>query len=53
MPFVNIRPTMMDEQGAGDQAWTKPFIETYVSERLDWVHMPARHSFARFSQMEA
>lgn len=53
MSFVNVRPTMMDERGTGDAAWTTPFVETYVSEKLDWVSTPARHSFAQFPPMEA
>jgi len=32
MPFVNVRPTMFDVP-----AWSTPFMETCVSERLPWA----------------
>jgi hypothetical protein len=48
MPFVNIRPVMLE-----DGAWTTPFIETYTSEKLDWATTGASHSFAAFPPMDA
>src|SRR6202000_18906 len=45
--FVNVRPTMLK-----DSSWFKPFIETYTSEKLPWVTVPAVHSFPRFPAME-
>jgi len=42
-PFVNVRPTMFDAP-----AWSTPFIESYVSEKLPWATTSARHSFDRF-----
>ena len=48
MPFVNVRPTMLD-----DAAWFMPFIETYASEALPWAKIPkARHSYERFPPFE-
>ncbi|MFN3719215.1 MAG: GFA family protein [Rhizobium rhizophilum] len=46
-PLINIRATMLDS--AAEQA---PFIETCVSEKLSWVTLPARHSYAQFPPME-
>jgi hypothetical protein len=43
MPFVNVRPTMFDVP-----AWSTPFMETCVSERLPWARTAARHSFAKY-----
>jgi hypothetical protein len=43
MPFVNVRPTMFDVP-----AWSTPFMETWVSERLPWARTAARHSFAKY-----
>jgi len=48
MGFVNVRPTMLD-----DCSWYVPFVETYVSEKLPWATIPAKHSFAQFPPMEA
>lgn len=48
MPFVNIRPTMLDDASA-----FVPFIETYTSEALPWAKTPAQHSFEKFPPMEA
>jgi hypothetical protein len=42
-PFVNIRPTMFDVP-----AWSRPFIESHVGEKLPWATTPARHSFDKF-----
>jgi hypothetical protein len=36
--FVNVRPTMLK-----DSSWFVPFIETYTSEKLPWVTVPAVH----------
>ena len=48
MPFVNVRPTMLD-----DAAWFVPFIETYASEALPWAKIPqAHHSYDRFPPFE-
>lgn len=44
--FVNVRATLLD-----DARWATPFLETYTSEKLDWVTTPAKHSFARFPEM--
>lgn len=45
--IVNIRPTLL-----GDLRWSEPFIETMTSEKLPWVHTPAKHSFEGFPDME-
>jgi hypothetical protein len=42
-PFVMAGPAMFD---APD--WATPFVETDVSEKLDWAATPAQHSFASF-----
>ena len=44
-PFVNVRPAMFDVP-----AWTVPFIESYVSDKLPWAMTPARHSFEKFPE---
>lgn len=41
--FVNVRPTMFDVT-----AWSTPFIESCVSEKLPWANTAAKHSFDRF-----
>lgn len=46
-PFVNVRPTMFDAL-----AWSTPFIESYVSERLPWAKTSAKHSFAGFPAVD-
>ena len=45
--FVNVRPTMLEETG-----WFSPFIETFTSEKLDWVETPAVHSYDKFPPIE-
>ena len=45
--FVNVRPTMFDVP-----AWSTPFIESFVSEKLPWASTPAKHSFDRFPAPE-
>ena len=45
--FVNVRPTMFDVT-----AWSRPFIESFASEKLPWVLTPAKHSFDRFPAPE-
>ena len=45
--FVNVRPMMLDQR-----AWFAPFIETYTSEKLPWASTPARHSYAKFPEMQ-
>jgi hypothetical protein len=47
MPFVNVRPTMLDDTG-----WFVPFVETFTSEALPWARLPARHSFEGFPPLE-
>lgn len=48
LPFVNVRPTMLDDCG-----WFVPFIETYNSEKLAWASTPAKHSFEAFPPPES
>ena len=43
VPFVNVRVTMFDVP-----AWSTPFIESCVSEKLPWATTPARYSFPQF-----
>lgn len=45
--FVNLRPTMLD-----DTRWFSPYIETFISERLDGTITGARHSYDTFPAME-
>lgn len=45
--FVNVRSTMFDN--AADY---RPFIETFTSEKLDWVSTGATHSFPEFPPQE-
>ncbi len=40
MPFVNMRPTMFDVP-----AWSTPFMETCVAEKLPWANTSAKHSY--------
>lgn len=42
---VNVRPTMFDDPG-----WGEPFIEVMTAEKLPWVQMSARHSYANFPE---
>jgi len=44
-PFVNVRPGLF-----GVPAWSTPFIESHVSEKLSWAVTPAKHSFAKFPE---
>lgn len=44
-PFVNVRSPMFDVP-----AWSTPFIETSVGEKLPWVTTPAKHSFVKFPE---
>ena len=46
-PFVNVRPTMFDVP-----AWSTPFIESYVAEKLPWAATSAKHSYAKFPDAE-
>jgi hypothetical protein len=48
MPFLNVRPTMLD-----DPSEFSPFIETYTDEMLPWAKTPARHGFEKFPPFEA
>jgi hypothetical protein len=45
--FVNVRPAMFDVP-----AWSKPFIESFTSEKLPWASTSAKHSFDRFPAPE-
>jgi hypothetical protein len=45
--FVNVRSTLFDEPRR-----ERPFVETYVSERLPWAHTGAAHSYAKLPAME-
>ena len=47
MPFVNVRPTMLD-----DASWFRPFMETYASTRLPFAQTGAVRSFETFPGME-
>lgn len=47
MPFVNVRPTMLD-----DPSWFVPFIETVTKEKLPWATTPAERSYEGFPPME-
>jgi hypothetical protein len=47
MPFVNVRPTMLDDTG-----WFRPFMETYTSTKLPFAETGAVRSFAEFPAME-
>lgn len=40
MPFVNVRPVLFDAP-----AWSTPFAETCVSEKLPWAKTSAKRSF--------
>ena len=44
-PFVNVRPGLFDVS-----AWSVPFIESYVSEKLPWATTPAKHSFEKYPE---
>ena len=44
-PFVNVRSTLFDVA-----AWSTPFIETWVSEKLPWAATPAKHSFDKYPE---
>jgi hypothetical protein len=45
--FVNVRPTMFDVP-----AWSTPFIESFISERLPWATTSAKHSYDKFPAPE-
>ena len=45
MAFVNVRPTLFEVA-----AWTTPYIETGVSEKLAWATTAAIHSFERYPE---
>ena len=47
MPFVNVRPTMFDIP-----AWSTPFMETCVSEKLSWATTAAQRSFDQYPAEE-
>lgn len=46
-PFVNVRPSVFDVP-----AWSTPFIESYVAEKLPWAATSAKHSYAKFPGAE-
>lgn len=46
-PIVNVRPALFKIP-----AWSTPFIESYVSEKLPWATTSAKHSFDKFPGME-
>ena len=46
-PFVNVRPTMFD-----DQALATPFIESFTRTRIPGVSTGAPHSYEEFPPME-
>ncbi|SJZ94219.1 GFA family protein [Consotaella salsifontis] len=46
-PFVNIRPTMLD-----DASGFRPFAETYTCEAMPWAKTTAVRSFEKFPEME-
>ena len=41
--FVNVRPTMFDVP-----AWSTPFVETCVAEKLPWAWTSAKHSYPAY-----
>src|SRR5690606_31424744 len=43
MPFVNVRPTMLD-----DTSWFRPYMATYASTKLPFAETGALRSFATF-----
>lgn len=45
--FVNIRAPLFD-----DTSGMAPFVETCLSEKLDWATTPAAHGYAGFPPME-
>jgi len=47
MPFVNLRPTMLD-----DASWFRPFMETHASTKLPFAETGAVKSYATFPAME-
>ena len=46
--FVNVRPTMF-----AAPEWSKPFIETCVSEKLSWASTSAKHSYDQYPAPDA
>jgi len=46
--FVNLRTTLLDEPDL-----FPPFIETFTTEKLAWVQIPAAHSYPAFPPPEA
>lgn len=47
MPFVNVRPTMLDVTG-----WFAPFVETWTSEALPWATLGAPRAYPSFPPIE-
>ena len=45
--FVNVRSTMLE-----DSRLYKPFVETYLDEKLAWAETGATHSFNKFPSQE-
>ena len=46
-PVINVRPSLFD-----NAAWSTPYIESFVSEKLPWASTSAHHSFDRFPAPE-
>jgi hypothetical protein len=46
--MVNVRTTLLDEP-----RWTTPYVDMYVSEKVDWVTTPAARSFPQFPELDA
>ncbi len=47
MPFVNVRPTMLD-----DPSWVQPYVESCIEDRLPGAITGAKHSFEGFPPPE-
>lgn len=48
MPFVNVRPTMLDDIG-----WFRPYMETWASAKLPFAETGAVKSYEAFPPNEA
>jgi hypothetical protein len=42
LPFVNLRPTTLDDHG-----WVVPFVEICTDEKLPWAATSAQHSYPK------
>ena len=45
--FINVRSPMLD-----DTSDTEPYVESYTSEKLDWVKLETPHSFEKFPELD-